>query len=281
MLGKLFKYDMRALSRTLVPLHAAVLALVAMGCAAGFAGYAIGEDAALSDAGALLAALALATLFCLLALFASTVATFVLVLSRFYRNLFTDEGYLTLTLPVTANQVMLSKTLAGLRWVFMNVAVVGVGAALVSLATFGFAGTTVEDTLPYWMLSVSGGGFFGTLFGIGGWGSVVLGLVGTACQLVFGVLLAYLSLVLGARMAQRHKVAAGIGMYLLISWVIGLVGSVVGVAASAAAFSAGSPSIDYEAFSLFLRVAGCALTAGMSVACYALCVNLLKKAELA
>ena len=34
MLGKLFKYDMKALSRTLVPLHVAVLVLGLVSCVA-------------------------------------------------------------------------------------------------------------------------------------------------------------------------------------------------------------------------------------------------------
>ena len=44
MLGKLFKYDMKALSRTLVPLHVAVLVLGLVSCVAGFAGHTVGES---------------------------------------------------------------------------------------------------------------------------------------------------------------------------------------------------------------------------------------------
>ena len=113
MLGKLFKYDMKALSRTLVPLHVAVLVLGLVSCVAGFAGHTVGESGSSPERNVFMAVITLAFLLSMVALFVAVVATFVIVIARFYRNLFTDEGYLTLTLPVTANQIMLSKTLAG------------------------------------------------------------------------------------------------------------------------------------------------------------------------
>ncbi len=42
--------------------------------------------------------------------------TFIVITVRFYKNLFSDEGYLTRTLPVTSGQHLLSKTIAGSIW---------------------------------------------------------------------------------------------------------------------------------------------------------------------
>ena len=41
------------------------------------------------------------------------VVTFVLIFIRFYKNFFTDEGYLTFTLPVSRRKLMLSKIISG------------------------------------------------------------------------------------------------------------------------------------------------------------------------
>ncbi len=278
MLGKLFKYDMAALSRTLVPLNVAALGFVLIGCMAGFSGHMIDETVTSTGAYTQLSILVLVVLFSMLALFASLVATYVLVLSRFYRNLFTDEGYLTLTLPVTVNQIVLSKVLSGLLWVFASVALVLVGITLISLSYDGFSTDGINSTISFFTLSVLGGNLLSPE-----WGSVLVGLANGICQAAYGLLLAYLSLVLGARVARYHKVAAGIGIYFLISLASSLVESIaafVTTPASVASSVMGS-SAYYEMSSFLSALAGWILTIVLAVICYALCVHFLEKAELA
>ena len=273
MLGKLFKYAMKALSRTLVPLHVAVLVLGLVSCVAGFAGHTVGESGSSPERNVFMAVMTLAFLLSMVALFVAVVATFVIVIARFYRNLFTDEGYLTLTLPVNANQIMLSKTLAGLLWMCIDVVVVSLCAVLASLGAYGFVEGTLDSTVPYWMLSAAGG----DLFGSEGWGSVLVGMANTGAQLVFGLLLAYLSFTLGARMAERHKVAAGIGIYVLLGWILGLVGGIGAIVASSATIYWGSVTFDYDVFTFFMSAASWVLLLGGAAICYALCVHLLKR----
>lgn len=43
---------------------------------------------------------------------------------RFYRHVFTDQGYLTNTLPVTPNQILLSKGLVGILWSILDYAII-------------------------------------------------------------------------------------------------------------------------------------------------------------
>ena len=45
---------------------------------------------------------------CVMAIIASAVVTELLVFVRFYKNFFTDEGYLTFTLPVSRKDLLLS-----------------------------------------------------------------------------------------------------------------------------------------------------------------------------
>ena len=47
-------------------------------------------------------------------------ATSLLTAIRFYKNLFSDEGYLTLTLPVTRGQHLFSKTIVGTAWCLLD-----------------------------------------------------------------------------------------------------------------------------------------------------------------
>lgn len=56
---------------------------------------------------------------------------------RFYRSMYTDEGYLSHTLPVTANQLFLSKVLvSGVWYLFITIGIgISVVALIVSLMT--------------------------------------------------------------------------------------------------------------------------------------------------
>lgn len=55
---------------------------------------------------------------------ALTTGTYLLAGIRFYKNLFTDEGYLTKTLPVTNGTHLLSKTIAGSIWAVINMSLI-------------------------------------------------------------------------------------------------------------------------------------------------------------
>ena len=73
--------------------------------------------------------------FIALAIYAAAVS-FVMMF-RFYKNKFTDEGYLTFTLPVKTSQIFLSSALNMLIWMVISVVLVVVLAAVMIL--FGTA----------------------------------------------------------------------------------------------------------------------------------------------
>ncbi|MFR1640611.1 MAG: hypothetical protein ACLSVD_16565 [Eggerthellaceae bacterium] len=215
MLEKLFKYDMKALSRVLVPLHIAALALAAVACICGFVGFSMGEasmsSGSMSNAAELIAAAMLVALaFSVLGIFSATIATIVVIIHRFYKNLFTDEGYLTLTLPVTANQIMLSKVLAGSLWLLIDALVVLASAFAVSLAATGFVNASIDSTLPYWMLSAAGGDMAD---GVHDWLTVLSGMAGAAIQGVMTLLVAYAAFAgavgLAAQGGRGHRAVPG------------------------------------------------------------------------
>ena len=54
-------------------------------------------------------------------LVASSIVTYVLMAGRYYKSIFTDEGYLTNTLPVTSDQKILSRFLIFLFWGLVNI----------------------------------------------------------------------------------------------------------------------------------------------------------------
>ncbi len=109
MLGKLLKQDFRATARIMLPLYAAVPVL---GLFTNLVTH-LCEN----QTGFLINAIsALVSLVFTLALIAAGVATVVLMVLRFYRNLMTDEGYLMFTLPVSTTELIFSKLIVSVVW---------------------------------------------------------------------------------------------------------------------------------------------------------------------
>lgn len=107
MLGKLFKHDMLSLSRFLIPMHVLVLVLSLVGR------FLITNHLDTRDP-SVIVVLVLLTYITVLVFI--SVATVLLTAVRFYKNMFTDEGYLTLTIPASPTQHLLSKWFSGALW---------------------------------------------------------------------------------------------------------------------------------------------------------------------
>ncbi len=115
MLKKLLKYDLKAVSPILLAAHGAVLFFTAFGRVLMALLQVEPFESNLS---------ALYSLLLLFAIFALTLFTTIYLGMYYYRSFYTDEGYLTNTLPVTANRQVLSKYLCGLLWTWINALVV-------------------------------------------------------------------------------------------------------------------------------------------------------------
>ena len=175
MLGKLFAQEMRALVKPAAIMLAimVVAGVVGIGCieatdavsrAAGFASRYVNEASAASN---LTVVLVMAALFCAFLVWASLVAVYVFIAMRFYRTMFTDEGYLTLTLPVRTGALVTAKFCAA----FLLAAVFTLAAcALASLAVLAISDG--DGDMVSVVLSLLGG--WSALTGSGGVASSVI-----------------------------------------------------------------------------------------------------------
>lgn len=112
MFGKLLKYEFKSIGKWYFALNAAVIAIAAIlsftikqftqqADNAGVFGTVIDKILPLTLSltfGALIAG--------------SLLSTLLIIINRFSKNIFGREGYLTLTLPVTSHQIILSKLVA-------------------------------------------------------------------------------------------------------------------------------------------------------------------------
>jgi len=132
MFGKVFKYEMKAVRRILLPLYGAMI-LVALlfglttSMTTDFSGVGEGLPVIVD-----IAEIILSTLF-FTGLTACGVITFVVLIRRFYSDFLGSEGYLQLALPVTTNVHLAARTLTAFLWTLLS----GV-TALLSLAVLVF-----------------------------------------------------------------------------------------------------------------------------------------------
>ena len=233
MLGKLLKYDFKALNRVMLPLQGATLVAGMLGCFFvnfSFRSLATNITQTLSQSPSYstssleqmlyLCSSLLAGLF-LSVVFASSWVTLFLIARHFYNNFLKDEGYLTFTLPVTTNQNLLSKTIVGGVWTLINLVVLSLVMVVLTLVGFSTEGLISEDVLKV----------YGEIFSVFGatQGTVLIVESIAVCLIgaVFSVLMVYVSLVIGASIARTYKALAGVGIYVGISFVIQILLSAV------------------------------------------------------
>ena len=133
--------------------------------------------------------------------------TFVLVIWRYYSHFFTDEGYLTFTLPVSRTALLGSKLLTALIFQAASAAV-----TLISGFLFVTVGVFSTDYLAF--LSDA----FRFLFHIPALEAegvllIVQGGLLAAATTVLQMLFPFLCATLGAVIAQKHKLLTGISLY--------------------------------------------------------------------
>lgn len=115
MLSKLMKHELKATSRLLVPLYM-ILLLVAI-VNRFILNLNIREGIFLFFTGFL-------TITQIVLIIAIIITTVLLMIIRFYKNLLSNEGYLMFTLPVNSHQLIISKLLITLFWVFVGIVIV-------------------------------------------------------------------------------------------------------------------------------------------------------------
>ena len=227
MLKKCLKHEWKACWKNMALLNGAAIFMGALG---GF-GFLFSQLSELPD---LLIVLYLFAY--VLIVIAASVMTQVLMIQRYYKNLFTDEGYLTNVLPVSATDHILSKMLVFGAWSILN--------ALSVLASFAFlllpsairyftANTllfynktmTFSDFLSYlWaqITCVADAAF--SLIGITNHiGMALFSIVGFFASLFFGILLFYAAISIGS-LVSSHKILTAVLSYIGMTTVIQIFG---------------------------------------------------------
>ncbi|KHD46759.1 ABC transporter permease [Streptococcus hongkongensis] len=120
MFGKLLKYELKSIGKWYFAINLAILAIAGLLSATlkwlKFESNTQNTTMKLLNQ---LLPLALSLIFGAL-IAGSLLATLLIIINRFNKNVFGREGYLTMTLPVSEHQIILSKLLSSLIWSFFN-----------------------------------------------------------------------------------------------------------------------------------------------------------------
>jgi len=176
-----------------------------------------------------------------LTLSAFLIASQILIYVRFYKHFFSDEGYLTFTLPVKRSTLFISKTVNAMIWSVLSYIVFVIAILII----FAFAFT-----------SLAGGDFneamaeFGSIFK-GAQVGEVIALLGLVLEFIlillasawFSVALTHFCITVGATITRKHKVLAAIGIYYAVNTAVGLITQIVSLAITIF-FASTVPSIE-------------------------------------
>ena len=143
MLGKLIKYEWKNTWKAGVLMLLGMFVVTVIGCVVlrmpggVVTGLLDNNDINATQSWFVLSSFVATLILYVIMLLASTWGMLIFLGIRFYRSMYTDEGYLSHTLPVTANQLFLSKILvSGVWYLFISIGIgISVVALVVSLMT--------------------------------------------------------------------------------------------------------------------------------------------------
>jgi hypothetical protein len=207
MLGKLLKYELKAMGRIILPLY-----LVLILAAGLFAVNIKLNDKTQALSGFMNIISIITTILFVACIFVVVIVMFFLVVQRFYKNLLGQEGYLMFTLPVTTPQLIWSKLLVAIVWTLAT----GVILFLVAWLTL-YQGTINTE---FWKELASSLDLFPYLFSSvpkSQWATeVILGVAFAALSVISSFLMFYAAIAVGHSFSN-HKVLLSVVFYIVFS----------------------------------------------------------------
>ena len=219
MLGKLIKHETRATSRIFLPLYGALLILtiftklvMAIGAPDFF------SEAASNNSNVAEIILGISFTLYFVLIVGICVMTLVMIIQRFYKNLFTDEGYLMFSLPVKTWELVLSKLLVGLIWSAVCTLMIVISFFILSLGSFTMMDLTQGISMAYTEFYST----FGTSLNVLIFEIMMLIVVST----ISSILMIYVSIAIG-QLFNQHRIVASFGAYIVITIALQIIGSIL------------------------------------------------------
>ena len=222
MLGKLIKHEFRATARIMLPVSGALLILALLGNLS-----IRGLSGSLSNVPALRLFLVFVVVAFGAAIVAAAVMAMVIMISRFYRNLLKDEGYLMFTLPVSVHGLVWAKVIVSLVWFLVTGGLICLVCSATSLNISGTSLATAFSEMPSWAEikeALKEIGIYDRLFGL-----TLQGILAGLLVLVTTCLHFYAAMSLG-HMFSKNKILLSIAFFVVISFAFSMMQMSFGMA---------------------------------------------------
>lgn len=208
MLRKLIKYDLKALNRFLIIVHAFLILAAILGRI--FITSRAGNGSAEWNT----TVLVLGFILSFLLLAGATYTTAIVAAVRFYRNMFSDEGYLTHTLPVSTNNLLLSKTITGSIWAIIDSMAIYLSWAILFATPYVIKNLLESKTE---IMTEFGAPNMNAIWKIAGL-TLLVSLVGS----IHTIIAIHFSIIIGQLMSN-HRILGAIVAYFSLSLLISLI----------------------------------------------------------
>ncbi len=191
---------------------------------------------------------------------------------RFYRNLYTDQGYLMHTLPVSKHELILSKTFVYVLWKLIAGVIIVVSACIMFFSIFGEEFTDavldvireVTNYMDPWEMAVA----------------IPLLLIMSLLRLIMSAFTGYMSISIG-QLAVKNKVFASIGVFIGIRIVLRLIINVliqsIAVFDVFDGFEFIKRFVEYEQAPLITLFVGDIIACGICAAMYWIIYSIMNK----
>ena len=167
------------------------------------------------------------SIFCLMAMIMGMTVSFILIFWRMYTHFYTDQGYLTFTLPVKRSTLYLSKVIMATVLEAATVGILILGILFIALVVPPTEGGEFFINLD-WLSAI--GDFCRGLVDVAGWWLILWIPTAVAILVLFALFqngLIYFCITMGAVVAKRHKLIAAIGIYYGVNLAVGLIGEII------------------------------------------------------
>jgi hypothetical protein len=229
MLGKLMKHEFRATARLILPLYLVVVALAAFTRVTNW----ILEK---NDNGILSLINGLFIFLFVVSLFASVIFAVVMMITRFYKNLMTDQGYLMFTLPANIHELLWSKLFVSVIW-FIGTVLVDLLAGFIVTYEAGMATDLFNGFRDLFSQLTSYYAMNGTAF-------VLEAILAFLVTMLTGCLCFYAPISIGHSFAN-HKTLLSVVFFFAIQFVLRIL-NIFGFASLAQSFPESGPAMVPE-----------------------------------
>ena len=200
-----------------------------------------------------------------LALIAYSITVSIVLLYRFYKHLFSDEGYLTFTLPISTHQLLLSKIL--------HISICAIGAVVVVFVS----GFILVSPLIAMLNKESATDIF-SVFGIFadqlGQNFVSSQVFYAIAAAIYSLILPLSSITIGSLWAKKHKILCSIGIYFGLTVAMSIISTIISIIMLFS--SSQSAMMNMDAYTTLTAIIPGILYLGLGISGYFLMHHLLK-----